>query len=117
MFAPESNAQARVFEVSVAVSEPSVTVRKSLIWVVVSAVAPVPVTATVKAVVTVLVRSTSPRVSVPEAVRLAALLSVMAPTSEPLAAASKVGASFVPVTLTTKVFVPGALVPSVTVSV
>ena len=115
MFAPESNAQARVFVVSLLVSEPSVTVRSAKTCALVSVVVPVPVTAAVTAVVTVLVRSTSPRVSVPEAVRLAASDSVMAPVSEP--AATKVGASFVPVIVTTKVCVPVAVAPSVTVSV
>ena len=116
MLVPELKDQARVLEASVLVSEPLVTVKRALSCVSVSEVTPTAETA-VTAVVTVLVTSTSPRVSVPDALRLAASDSVIGPRSEPTAVATMVGESFVPVTVTTKVFVPVPVAPSVMASV
>ena len=105
-----------VFVVSVLLSEPLLTVKRALSCAVLSEVTPTAETS-VTDVATVLVRSTSPKVSVPEAVRLAASDSAMEPTSEPTAVVTRVGKSFVPVTVTTKVLVAGAAAPSVTVRV
>ena len=121
MLAPELNDQPSVFVVSVLVSEPLVTVKRALSWALLSPrPAVTPLAATVKAVETVLVRSTSPRVIVPEAVRLASLDSVIAPvalSTPSMSEDTRVGVSFVPVTVTTKVLVPVAVTPFVTVRV